>query len=426
MNSGTSLHSAVYPPHLAEAIERAWAQSSYQEIQLPLHQELISFIEVLFQASFLREEGQPVRCRAILAEAKEWKHDEGPPFGFQILEFAEPRPFTPHEVRKLALAASYHRSLLSIAPTADGHYEIQGIVRSGTRWANRVAGGRYHGPPLPARLVAHICGPGHLLTACGYERVAELKGGHIVEKGFDPFRSKWLPEYFQPVRSWLLEQFAEAQTEGVQVEENFIKYLAQNVLRRTTSLVRERAHGGMLIFLPLHLQNSPEQDRWLRIRCPFQQTAAVRYYNKLMLQVMQRLAEVGHGHGFQSVSWEDYQTLQDPGLSELDESLFEMAHLFADLMSVDGALVLNHRFQVLGFGTEVLGEFPVDTVELALDLEATETETEPAENSGTRHRSAYRLVAALPEALVSVISQDESVSFIANRQGKVTYWPYLP
>jgi hypothetical protein len=426
MKSENPTNSAVYPPHLAEAIEQTWKHSLDGAAKLPPRAALLSFLEVLFQASFLREEGQLVRCRVIIAEPGEWKPNEGPPSGFQILEFAEHRPFTVHEVRKLALAASYHRSLIAISKIEDDNYKIWGIVRSGARWANRVGGGRYHGPPLPPHLVVHICGPGHLLATCGYERVSELKEGRIVEKGFDPFKSQWLPETFHPVRSWLLEQFAESQPEGAKVEESFIKFLTQNIMRRTTSLVHERGHGGMLIFLPLHLQDSPEQDRWLRIRCLLHPTSATRHYNRLMVQAMRRLAVVGHEHGLRSVTWEDYQTLQDPILSELDESLFEIAHLFADLMSVDGALVLNHRFQVVGFGAEVLGDAPVKTVHLALDLEAVTTRPEPAENSGTRHRAAYRLAAAMPETIVCVISQDETIRFVANRNGNVTYWPYLP
>jgi len=54
------------------------------------------------------------------------------------------------------------------------------------------------------------------------------------------------------------------------------------------------------------------------------------------------------------------------------------------------------------------------------------TRPEPAENSGTRHRAAYRLAAAMPETIVCVISQDETIRFVANRNGNVTYWPYLP
>lgn len=58
----------------------------------------------------------------------------------------------------------------------------------------------------------------------------------------------------------------------------------------------------------------------------------------------------------------------------------------------------------------------------ALDLNADTTVDEPAEKVGARHRSAYRLVAALPGAIVIVVSQDGGVRFVAQKDGRVTYW----
>ena len=41
---------------------------------------------------------------------------------------------------------------------------------------------------------------------------------------------------------------------------------------------------------------------------------------------------------------------------------------------------------------------------------------------GTRHRAAYRAVAAMPDALCTVISQDGGVRFVKWHEGRVTYW----
>jgi hypothetical protein len=74
----------------------------------------------------------------------------------------------------------------------------------------------------------------------------------------------------------------------------------------------------------------------------------------------------------------------------LDESIFESAHLLADLMAVDGALVLTAGWDVIGFGAEVHG--PSNWNEMvyrALDLEATELIQERADEAGTPHRAAY-------------------------------------
>ena len=139
-----------------------------------------------------------------------------------------------------------------------------------------------------------------------------------------------------------------------------------------------------------------------------------------------RMSLVGHRHGYKSVTWADYQKIDDPILTEIDESFFEIEHLFADMMAVDGALILTKRFEVVGFGGEVLGERPVGEVFRALDLEGTITEREQADSSGTRHRSAYRFVSEVPESLAIVISQDGAIRFVTGRDERVVYWPYLP
>jgi len=417
---------SIYPPQLADSLALSWQALKANTACLPDRPCLVEFLEILFQASFLQEEGDPVRCRAILADPQDWPQGMGPPAGFHVLLFDEARPFTPQEVRKLDPAASYDRALLGIHHSQDGSLHIWGIIDTGTRWVNRIDGGRFHGTPLPSQLVGHILGPGHLLMACGYQRMIELAGGQITESGFDPFRSQWLPDLFKPVRTKLLEKLAASDLQGAEVDDIFVKMLGQNVLRRTMSLVRGRGHGGMLIYLPARMIGSEELPRWVRIRCPFRTSAATGHFTELMMRAMRRLAKAGQRRGLEKVTWTSYQELDDPTLAEVDESFFELGHLFADLMGADGALTLTFRFEMLGFGAEVLGEKAVHEVYRALDLEGLKTQPERADSAGTRHRAAYRLVAGVPDALVVVMSQDGSIRFVANREGRVTYWPYLP
>lgn len=415
----------VYPPQFAEALAQTW-RTLEDAPGLPGLSCLTSILDTLYQVSFLREEGVPVRCRVILADPDNWKQGEGPPAGFHVLAFGEHRPFNAQEVRKLAPAASYYRALLGVHYSKETGPRIWGLVESGARWVNRVDGGRFLGAPLPPHLVVHILGPGRLLTGCGYQRLLELEGGRILETGFDPFKSQWLPARFRPVRDWLQQRLADANVEGAEVEGAFISRMAQNVLRRILSIVRQRGHGGMLLFIPLELKASEDLSKWLRIRCPFAPTPSTKRFSELMLRVMSRMSIVGHKHGIKSIKWEDFQELEDPILAEIDEAFLELANLFADLMNVDGALVVSEQFELMGFGAEVLGENPVQEVHRALDLEATQTAIERADSSGTRHRSAYRFVTLVPDSVVGVISQDGSVNFVANHEGRVVYWPYLP
>ena len=416
----------IYPPMFATRVVDAWNSLDDQPSKPASVSCLTNVLDILYQASFLHEEGEAVRCRIIISDPSDWKQGEGPPTGFHVLRFAEPRPFTPQEIRKLAPAASYYRSILGIQSRGESELSIWGIIQTGTRWVNRVDGGRFDGTPLPGQFVAHILGAGRLLTACGYRRLLELNSGQVLKTGLDPFKSQWLPSHFRPVRQWLLDRLSATRLEGADVQDCFIRMMAQNVVRRILSLVRNRSHGGMLIYLPQESADITSLSSRLRIRCPFESRPATEHFSELMLRAMTRLSLVGHRHGYKSVTWADYQKIDDPILTEIDESFFEIAHLFADMMAVDGALILTKRFEVVGFGGEVLGERPVGEVFRALDLEGTITEREQADSSGTRHRSAYRFVSEVPESLAIVISQDGAIRFVTGRDERVVYWPYLP
>jgi hypothetical protein len=126
------------------------------------------------------------------------------------------------------------------------------------------------------------------------------------------------------------------------------------------------------------------------------------------------------------VSWADYEASADPRLAELDEALFEVAHLVAMLANVDGAVVLTDELEILGFGAEISGALPeVPSVDRSLDLEGKERIRERTDRVGTRHRSAYRLCQSLHAALIIVVSQDGGVRFIRWQDERVTYFDQI-
>ena len=103
-----------------------------------------------------------------------------------------------------------------------------------------------------------------------------------------------------------------------------------------------------------------------------------------------------------------------------------MGHLIAALADVDGAVVLTKRFELVGFGAEIAGALPeIRDVARALDLEGTTRARESIDGVGTRHRSAYRLCTAIPEAVAAVVSQDGAVRFVTYLEdGGLTYWEH--
>ena len=140
---------------------------------------------------------------------------------------------------------------------------------------------------------------------------------------------------------------------------------------------------------------------------------------------MRAIARAGGAAGLAVVDGSTYASLQDEEIASMRDAIFEMSQLIAALSEVDGAVVMTKRFELLGFGAEIVGDLPdVRRVARALDLEAEEQVFEPVVADGTRHRSAYRLCSRIPGALALVVSQDGGVRFVSMHRGEVTFWEH--
>jgi DisA bacterial checkpoint controller nucleotide-binding len=135
------------------------------------------------------------------------------------------------------------------------------------------------------------------------------------------------------------------------------------------------------------------------------------------------LAAVAETTPKSSVGWVDFASNESAHFAALEQDVFELSRVLANLTAIDGALVLDKRFGMLGFGAEVSAELPTpERVYRALDAEGNERQPEAVENVGTRHRAAYRFVNDHPDGLAVVISQDGGVTFVAKRGEQVVFW----
>jgi hypothetical protein len=72
-----------------------------------------------------------------------------------------------------------------------------------------------------------------------------------------------------------------------------------------------------------------------------------RRYRTLLFQILDRLAAATTNP---SVDWSDFARDTNPDLEKLEQAIFEMSRVIAGLASIDGAVVLDKRFAILGFG----------------------------------------------------------------------------
>jgi hypothetical protein len=428
-----------YPGDLARFVQDRWRdapESSGSGDPSPDAAVLEGFFAACYQASMLREEERPVVFRAVLAEPALFDPEGKPPEDLQRLAFPRSLPFDTRELRRLSVAADPQRTLLGVGRDGEGGLRIWGLINSGTRWLRDVQGGRRVGAPLPPAPVVHVNAPGSIEAYKGHELVGKLQGGRLSGLRVDLFESEWLPGQFSRFLEELTERHELARNRARELsgerwaplEPTLVLRIAERMMKRVISVLRDARHGGTVIFIPSDNAGEPSSEHpYIDLRYPFADDRARLSFPDLVVDILNRLAQL-YGTAEQTqesgaVGWEEFEATTDDEIETLDEALFDVAHLIAGLAAADGAVVMSKHNELLGFGGMISGRLPdVESVWMALDLEGEKVVEEGTANVGARHRSAYRLAGAQPGSVAVVISQDGGVRFVCHRGDRVTYW----
>jgi len=300
-----------YPAELADFVRANWHDTSDlareyckavdEDDALPEPAVLSRMLSICYQASLLREEERPVRFRVILRSPDGFPPPGGPPYGLHRLLFAEPRPFTPDELRRLAPAVDFYRGLLGADIGPDGKPFVWGIVTSGPRWVQALHGGRQSFQRLPANLVVRVTSPGRVAACKGLLTLATLIGGRIVQPSLDIFDSEWLPAFFTDVRDELMELHriarANARSVWADLDPNVVHAIALHAVRRIVGMIRNSHHGGTLIVLPPEGTDSlAALDGRIFLKYTFAADEPRRRFRTLVLALMNSIASSHRGH----------------------------------------------------------------------------------------------------------------------------------
>jgi hypothetical protein len=423
--------SYTYPKELAQYI---WEQLDGLPPGVPSIQALEHILSVAYQASLLHDEGRLAKFRLVLCEPQAFPSLEGPPDGFHCLEFDEPRLLSPSEICQLSQAATYYRSLLGVNLGETGQAQIWGILHSGPRWIRPRHGGRGVAPALPPCLVIGVDRPGKLEVSVGSKTICVLNDGKIIHETADVMQSKWLRDSFATMRAEIMAEHHTARQKAncnwANLDPKIAGIISQHMVKRVIAALRNANQGATLLFVEPQLATELSSDnKYINLKYKFQDNEPRRRFRTLIVNMMNTLASsLGGCEGTtisELIGWQEYENSEDKIIAKLDEAIYEMAHLIVGLGSVDGALLMTQRFELLGFGGEISGRLAdVTEVGMALDLEGENVLKEPVEDVGTRHRSAYRFCARLPESLAFIISQDGGARIVKYKNKLVTYWNY--
>ncbi|AMY06860.1 hypothetical protein LuPra_00020 [Luteitalea pratensis] len=414
----------AYPPDVSTRLESRWREGGPSALRLPAARALHDILETAYHASLLREESRSLRFRLLVAAPSELQAAMPAGAQLQVLEFDPSRRLSDGELRRLAPAADFERTLIGIHAEGGGAPYIWGLASSGRRWIRRLQSGREgDDASLPDALVVHVLSPGHVLMARGSTALVELQGGRFRESDHDVFRSVWMPRLFAPLRAEVVRQ-TDARPGGPMrptVSDDVVRAVAQHMLRRALSAIRGARHGGTLLIVPPDdAGNLVVPGVTLKYRFADQDTR--RRFRQLILSIVATLQDEAERRGVTHVDWAFYREREEDELRTLEEAVLELAQLMASLATVDGVVVMNRRFELLGFGGEITIAEPVLQIHRAVDLEATETVAAMVDGEGTRHRSVYRLCQAFPDSLAFVVSQDGGITVVHARARRVLCW----
>ncbi len=393
----------------------------------PSRKQIGELCDLLYSASLLKEEGRPVRVRIMLAPPQAFEATHGPPDGIHAVRFSVPHPLSANEIKRLTPAASFYHSVVAIWPDRDRGLRIWGILNTGPRWLNLVAGGRKPvGGEAPFPTI-QVRDPGWLIFYYGNNLVAEWRGREFHGPRIDVFQSRLLIDRFASLRRRMIEQIHKEclpATLSTDAYADLSHLIALQFVRRVINLVRTSGHGGSVVFMPEGDVGLDAAARWIDCKYSAAPDAAGLRFGHLLQSMIRRVGQLCREGASAEDAWQIFRTSNDSDLDRLEEAFFELARLYSDLMQVDGALVVDHRLCLIGFGGEIRVDRSVLQVNQALDLEGLRVTHWDVQGDGTRHRSVYRLCAVEPEVLGFVISQDSQVRMIANVDDTVVFWPH--
>jgi hypothetical protein len=409
----------AYPPKLARYVEAHWPADRKLTVPPELLQEALS---ESYQASLSSEEGRPTRFRLLLTPLDQLPESGAPGEGVLRLRFDESRPLVADELRRLSPSAAFETALIGAHVEGD-RLRIWGIAHSGPAWLAPTWGGRSLVPNWTYDPIIHVSGPGQLAVRCAGKLVGALERGAVVDATLDVFDSEWLAALFEDEREAIRAAHASSQMNVASptlVEPSLVSRVGQQMLRRAIQLTRGARHGGMILAVDGSAQDVTSELRGLRLKYRFDHDEPSRRYRTLLFRLLDTLSA---STSKTSVGWSDFSADASEALTQLEQAVFELSRLIANLTAIDGAVVLDKRFGLLGFGAEVSAELAAPSkIWRATDPEGQVREAADFENVGTRHRAAYRFVNEHPRGVAIVISQDGGVSFVANRAGQIVFW----
>lgn len=400
-----------------DAVETLFRTSSTDVIQrlfpLKVPRHLVrELAEIAYHSSFLAEEGRPTRFQLALLprdivptgslEAK----DE-----MTVLRLQAEVPLSVKEILRLAPAADATTSLICVDAAmhvpgvANRGLDIWGIVSPGLSAKRLTRLQSNEAVHVPSCLIISSWAPGHIQLALNIRPLVVLRGGKVTVL---PRKPKGLPgPIVQLLRSNDLSTSEVADTPLAADGESLHAKYVETFCRLLMALA-DTHHGATLLYVSTSA--IPILDSILSIK--------YRVCNERLRKLLREIV-ISDGRSNTAAS-----LINDP--HRFDRLLSEALDVISATSAVDGALVLNDRLEVVGFGAEIqVNDVALDHMHFSSGQSDSRFSAKPLTDFGTRHRSAARFCKAVPGSVAFVVSQDGDRRLMTCVDGRVLVWTNL-
>lgn len=400
----------LHPADILAEIKAALSTATRIKGRLPDPSDdvLTEFIGVAYRASLKQDEGRTLAFHVGLLTGAGIPVPEEK--GWRFHRLTPPRPFTEHELAKLASIAQTDTTLLCVGPAAP--LQITGLIATGGSWQSFTENsGRDDLPsfPPPPLLTVSTLAPGHLTVRLAGNLLCAIEGGSIrhsvtLRALNDPHGNDPWTYFREPIES--LVDDVHTRLDGA-LEKGHLYFQVAPSFRRTIGRllvkIQKTRHGGALLFSK---EEGPPPDIAVTYPCrvelgPAIAACAVAFQRLLLCpEKSDRDLIIRHCESLDAVRSEEEDYLS----------------AVASFARVDGAVLLSARLEVQGFGG-MIKSTSIETARIREWDAAANRWQDFHETLGTRHRSALSYCAGKPDRLAFVVSQDGDVRAMLGHSG---------
>ncbi|PFJ29347.1 hypothetical protein CN964_29970 [Bacillus cereus] len=425
----------IYPKDLIPVIKDSWKKHqdtlifSKKDIEVPFPStaNLEYILDVLYHVSFLTEESRKVSVTTayfepINCDIEKALNGNGPP-----IVFDNPVKFSVSEVLRLSPALDPKNTMLLICPEKcinldynSNELVIWGILYLGNEYINLLKGRATVARVPPNILRISTFSAGDLTITTYGKLLAGIHEGKLVEPSFSIDNREGIVgrALYQEVCSNLVNTDYDEDNKY----NNYLSYIYFRTLLSILRLTKEKLHGGTFLIVPSQLSTEDTiLSNSLNVKYSIQSSNMWKYINdesiaKIKWNNFSKKTEETFDDYKQQVKWENKR-------KNAQKKLFEFEEFISSLTEVDGAVLLNSKLEVLGFGAEITVSTPnINYIKEASDLNGKSYKDIPINSFGTRHRSAIRFCSHIKDSIAFVISQDGSIKVIKKEGDSLFLW----